>query len=498
MKSVLVLGDQLNRDISSLRDITPSDTRIVFVVATSLMTRRQWHRQRLHLVLSAMRRFANQLEQEGFSVDWRIATTMSNGIAEHRTAFAPDHIVAMSPMNRSGLKVLSVSGVSLVENNQFLCDAETFTSWAASRKSMKMEDFYRWQRTRLDVLMDGIEPAGGTWNYDHENREPPPKDGRSWPEPEYAALDDIDTEISALIDDHAPLTTGAPWNGLWPTTSAAARERLERVIREVLPKFGPHEDAMLTSNWHLAHTALSSSLNIGLIRPHEVVEAAEAAYRQGNIPIASVEGFIRQIIGWREYVWGLYWLWGDEYRNMNSLEANAPLPPAFRDPAATKMRCVQTAVQGIEDRAYAHHIQRLMVLGNLALIAGINPQETTDWMQERFIDGAEWVMAPNVIGMSLHADGGMMATKPYAAGGAYISKMSDSCKGCAYDPKKRTGPTACPFTTLYWDFLARHDERFRKNHRMAQVMAGARKLADMPEVRIRATEVRALLATGDL
>lgn len=498
MKTVLVLGDQLNRSISSLANADPGKTRVLFVVSTSLMTRRQWHRQRLHLVLSAMKRFSHALSTEGFTVDWRVASSMAVGISEHQAAFDPDSIEAMSPMNRAGLGVLTNANVALIENNQFLCSAEAFAAWAATRKSMKMEDFYRWQRVRLDILMDGTEPAGGEWNFDHENREPPPKDGRLWPKPELADLDSIDDETSALIDTYAPHTTGAPWNGLWPTTAAQAQARLDRVVKEVLPKFGPHEDAMLTSSWHLAHTVLSSSINIGLLHPKDVVEAAHNAYRNGDIPIASAEGFIRQIIGWREYVSGLYWLWGPEYRTLNSLDANEPLPPAFRDPGATKMRCVQTAVQGMEDRAYAHHIQRLMVLGNLALIAGVNPQAMTDWMQERFIDGADWVMAPNVIGMSLHADGGMMATKPYAAGGAYISKMSDSCKGCAYDPKKRTGPTACPFSTLYWDFLDRHDERFRKNHRMAQVMAGARKLSDMPDVRIRAAEVRQLLARGEL
>jgi deoxyribodipyrimidine photolyase-related protein len=498
VKTVLVLGDQLNRSIGSLANAKPTDTRVLFVVSTTLMTRRDWHRQRLHLVLSSMKRFSLHLSSEGFSVDWRIADTMAAGIAAHRVEFAPESIVAMAPMNRAGLQVLVAANVDLIDNDQFLCSATEFADWAATRKSMKMEDFYRWQRVRLDILMDGNEPSGGTWNFDHDNREPPPKDGRSWPKPELAHLDSIDEEISALIDSYAPQTTGSPWNGLWPTTTAQALARLDRVVKEVLPKFGPHEDAMLTSSWHLAHTVLSSSMNIGLLHPSQVVEAAHNAFRKGDVPIASAEGFIRQIIGWREYVSGLYWLWGPNYRELNHLDAHEPLPPAFRDAGATKMRCVQTAVQGIEDRAYAHHIQRLMVLGNLALIAGINPQAMTDWMQERFIDGADWVMAPNVIGMSLHADGGMMATKPYAAGGAYISKMSDSCKGCAYDPKKRSGPTACPFTTLYWDFLDRHDERFRKNHRMAQVMAGARKLSDMPDVRIRATEVRQLLARGEL
>ncbi|HET9692050.1 MAG TPA: cryptochrome/photolyase family protein, partial [Acidimicrobiales bacterium] len=234
-------------------------------------------------------------------------------------------------------------------------------------------------------------------------------------------------------------TFGAAPTGWWPTSRAGALRRLDEFIRDGLPRFGPHEDAMLTAEPRLAHSLLSSSMNLGLLHPGEVVAAAEDAYRDGRVPIASAEGFIRQVIGWREYVWGLYWLWMPDYRHANALDAHRPLPPAFVGSASTRMRCLDVALQGIEERAWVHHIQRLMVLANLCLLAGVEPLEVVDWMWHSFVDGAEWVMIPNVVGMALHADGGRMATKPYAAGGAYINRMSDHCRGCAYDPRKRTG-----------------------------------------------------------
>ena len=255
---------------------------------------------------------------------------------------------------------------------------------------------------------------------------------------------------------------------------------------------------MLGAEWKLAHSTLSSSLNIGLLHPAEVIEAAEGAYRRGEAPINSVEGFIRQVMGWREYVWGLYWLWMPDYREANALRASRPVPPAFTGEAETEMACVRNVVGHVSTNAYAHHIERLMVLGNLALTAGVEPQAMVEWMWANFVDGAEWVMLPNVIGMALHADGGRMATKPYASGGAYINRMSDHCRGCRYDPKKRVGDDACPFTTLYWDFLARTEEALSGNHRMARQLAGMRRLSDLPEVRARAGEVLQALEDGRL
>jgi deoxyribodipyrimidine photolyase-related protein len=347
----------------------------------------------------------------------------------------------------------------------------------------------------LGVLMDGDEPAGGRWNFDADNREPPPKDGRNrWPTPLVTPLDEVDAAVLADLPD---TVWGAPPDGTWATSRAGALQRLHHFVEQVLPHFGPHEDAMLTSSWHLAHSMLAQYLNIGLLHPSEVVEAAEHAYREGRVPVASAEGFVRQVIGWREYAWGLYWLRGAEYLQRNELDARRPLPPAFTG-APTKMRCLDTTLQTLHDHAWVHHIQRLMILGNLALLAGVQPHAMVRWMWAGFVDGAEWVMAPNVIGMALYADGGAMSTKPYAAGGAYINNMSDYCKGCRYDRAKRTGPDACPYTTLYWDFLARHSARLSKNPRVVQQVRAAERLSDLAEVRVRAREVLELLDRGEL
>jgi len=492
-----VLGDQLNRNTGALANRDSRDCRVLLVESRAKQDSKRWHRQRLHLVLSAMRHFAVELEAEGFTVDYREALTLQAGLRAHCDEFDVDEVVAMEPMSWDGRAVLERCGVSTVPNDQFTCDYRQFGEWAAGRKTFKMEDFYRWQRQRLDILMDhepaGAVPAGGRWNFDHDNREPPPRDGRSWPKVSPFPLDDIDRDV---IDAFGTNVWGAAPAGWWPVTRTQALTRLEEFVEEGLGPFGAHEDAMLQNEWKLAHSVLASSMNLGLLHPQEVVDAAEAAYRSGDAPINSVEGFVRQVIGWREYVWGLYWLWMPDYRDANALNARRPVPPAFTGDADTRMACVTSVVSHVHDHGYAHHIERLMVLGNLALTAGVDPQAMTNWMWASFVDGAEWVMLPNVIGMALHADGGQMATKPYASGGAYINKMSDSCKGCAFNPKKRTGDDACPFTTLYWDFLARNESAFAGNHRMARQLAGMHRLSDLDDVRLRAAEVRDALDHG--
>jgi len=263
-------------------------------------------------------------------------------------------------------------------------------------------------------------------------------------------------------------------------------------------EFGPLEDAMTGENWALHHSLLSPYINNGLLHASEVISAAMKAYKTGSVPIESAEGFVRQIIGWREYVNGMYWFLGPDYRDNNELGANRQLLPLFSDPDKTSMNCMKQTVTDIKERAWVHHIPRLMLLSNLALVTGTNPQEFLEWMREVFIDASEWVMVPNVIGMGVHADGGKMMTKPYAAGGAYISRMSNYCKGCAYDPKLRVGQSACPFTTLYWDFLDRHKETFAKNHRMSQQVFGLNRLSDLPQLKVRAQEVLKGLEQGTI
>ena len=497
--TVWVLGDQLNRNAGALRDRKPGDCRVLLVQSEQKIASKRWHRQRLHLVLSAMEHFAAELRNEGFDVDHRTAPTLLTGLGDHVLEFGVQRTIAMEPMSWDGRELLERAGVEIVANDQFTCSYEDFATWAEGRRNFKMEDFYRWQRNRLDLLMEpgpaGPEPAGGQWNFDHDNRERPPKDGRAWPTVTQFPLDAIDRRI---IDSFGTNMWGAEPEGWWPVTRHQALTRLTEFVSTGLGPFGPHEDAMLGQEWKLAHSVLSSSMNLGLLHPLEVAHAAQQAYRDGKAPINSVEGFIRQVIGWREYVWGVYWLWMPDYRHANALTAGRVVPPAFTGESETQMACVANVVRHVHDHGYAHHIERLMVLGNLALTTGVDPQAMTNWMWASFVDGAEWVMLPNVIGMALHADGGRMATKPYASGGAYINKMSDSCKGCRYDPKKRVGDTACPFTTLYWDFLARNETALTGNHRMARQLAAMRKLSDLPEVRARATEVLVALDRGEL
>lgn len=495
METVWVLGDQLSMDHASLRYRDPASTRVLLVESTAKIRSKRWHRQRLHVVLASMRKFAGELRTAGFQVDHRPAASLRQGLADHRREHSPPTVTAMAPMSWDGEAMLRSEGVEVVPNDQFLCDPAMFATWARDRKSLKMEDFYRWRRTESGVLMDGGEPVGGRWNFDHDNREPPPKDGRTWPTIEPFELDDIDRDVLAEMPAEC---WGDPPHGIWPTTRTQALQRLDEFVAHGLPIFGPHEDAMLKGEWKLAHSVLASSLNLGLLHPAELVDAAEAAHGDGRVPIASAEGFIRQVMGWREYVWGLYWLWMPEYRDVNGLDATRPLPPVLSGDAGTDMACVRQTMASLSTNGWAHHIERLMILGNLFLITGVRPQEVVDWMWASFVDGAEWVMLPNVLGMALHADGGRMATKPYAAGGAYINRMSDHCKGCRFDPKKRTGDDACPYTTLYWDFLARNEERLRGNHRLGNQLGGMRKLKDLAETRDRATQVLAMLDRGDL
>jgi deoxyribodipyrimidine photolyase-related protein len=499
LPTIWVLGDQLSRVTGALRDRQPGECRVLLVESDSLVNSQRWHRQRLHMVLSAMAHFAAELRAEGFEVDHRHAPTLTSGYDAHVAEFAVSHVVATEPLSWDGRKLMQRLGVELIRDDRFLCHYDDFATWAAGRTRLTMEHFYQWQRARLGVLVEpgpkGPEPVGGRWNFDHDNREPPPRDGRAWPPLTVFELDEIDRAVVARL----PATTfGADPDGTWPVTRTQALVRLRDFIERGLPVFGPHEDAMLRNEWKLAHSTLAASMNIGLIHPAEIVAAAEEAYHSGAAPLASVEGFVRQVMGWREYVWGVYWLWMPDYRNRNALAATRPVPPAFTGAAETDMACVRSVVGHLHDHGYTHHIERLMVLGNLALTAGVDPWAMSEWMRTAFVDGAEWVMLPNVIGMALFADGGMMATKPYASGGAYINTMSDSCKGCRYDPKQRVGPRACPYTMLYWDFLARNEAALRGNHRLSKQLAGMRQLRDLSAVREQAVEVLARLDRGEL
>jgi deoxyribodipyrimidine photolyase-related protein len=499
--TVWVWGDQLNLDLAHLRGRDPGTTRVLMVVSEHKLRERTWHRQKVHLLITAMRRFALELEAAGFPVDLRRAPSMAEGLATHVDAFAPDEVVAMEPASLQGTRTLTRLGVTVVDSDHFLCHWREFAAFTAGRKRTTMEDFYRWRRTATGLLMQGSEPAGGRWNLDVDNRRPPhaslAAESAAVP-PVVDALDALDADLDAWLPDDLELH-GAAADGTWSTSRAGALARLERFVTDVLPRFGDHQDAMVAGAWHLNHSLLSHALNLGLLHPREVCEAATGAYADGSAPLNAVEGFVRQVLGWREYLWGVYRTAPDGYASRNALAATQPVPPVLRGEAPTSMRCVEDTLASVHDHAYAHHIQRLMVLANLATLAGIDPAGMADWMHGAFIDAYDWVMVPNVIGMGTFADGGMVATKPYVSGGAYIDRMSrDYCSPCRYDRTARTGEDACPFTTLYWDALDRNRATIGSNHRLARAYANLDRLGDLPAIRERAAQVRAMLADGTL
>ena len=477
---VYVPFDHLNFDRGALKAANSATDIVVLVESKRMTSGRNWHPERLFFLISAARHFASEAEARGFTVRYIKAETTIHGLSAARKEFGELPIVCAEPSSFRQFAQLQEFGVQFVENDLFLTSRKDFALWAGKQKRFVMENFYRAQRVRLNILVNGAEPVGGQWNFDADNRLPPPKN-YSWPKHLEHHRDEIDLQVASQLK-HEPTTT-------WATTRAGAQEQLEFFIDNHLANFGPYEDAIAADEWALHHSLLSPYLNVGLLHASEVVEAAVNAFARGGYPIESVEAFVRQVIGWREYINGMYWFLGEQYRNLNGLQANRELLPLFNDSTKTKMECVRSVVSDVEKRAWVHHIPRLMVLSNLALITGTNPQQFLDWMREQFIDAADWVMVPNVIGMAVHADGGRLMTKPYAAGGAYLNRMTQSCKACVYDPKKRVGEDACPFTTLYWDFLDRHSETFVKNHRMGQQVNGLKRLGDLPELRIRAKQV---------
>ena len=490
MKRILYIPfDHLHRNYGALKDANPKEDVIAFVESARMTTGRNWHKERLFFLISSARHFAASLEKEGFTVDYVKAATTIDGLAVITKKHKGLPFTAAEPSSFRQYQQLKDHGVEFIDNDFFLTPRPLFAQWASEQKSYLMENFYRKQRTRLNILMEGKDPVGGSWNFDKENRLPPPK---KYEGPAYLEhkRDAIDLEVAKELG-HTPTTT-------WATTRKGALAQMRNFFDNHFAEFGPLEDAMTTDNWALHHSLLSPYINNNLLHPSEVIHAAIKAFNTGAVPIESAEGFIRQLIGWREYVNGMYWFLGPDYRENNQLNATRKLLPLFTDPSKTQMNCMKQTVTDINDRAWVHHIPRLMLLSNLALITGTNPQQFLDWMREVFIDASEWVMVPNVIGMGVHADGGRMMTKPYAAGGAYISRMSNYCKPCAYNPKLRIGETACPFTTLYWDFLDRHNETFAKNHRMSQQVFGLNRLSDLPELKERAQEVLEGLEQGKI
>ncbi|THA23598.1 cryptochrome/photolyase family protein [Streptomyces sp. RKND-216] len=484
-----LFGDQLGPHfLRSGADGPDPDAPLVMIEARSVFRRRRFHRAKAHLVLSAMRHRAAEL---GDRVRYVRAETYRDGLRE--AVGTGGEVTVCHPTSHAALAfVQRLRGVRVLEPRGFLVPPGEFAGWADGRggRALRMEDFYRRVRRSHDLLMDGGEPAGGRWNLDHDNREPPPKGAATLdvPRPYRPREDGIDAEVRQDLDrwerDGEVAFVGRDGPRRFPATRREALAALRRFVTHRLPAFGAHEDAMLAADPVMSHSLLSASLNLGLLDPAECVERAERAWREGDAPLNSVEGYVRQVAGWREYMWHLYWHFGPGYRRSNALRHRRGLPEWFRelDADAVTARCLSTVLAQVRDTGWTHHIPRLMVLGSHALQRGWHPAEVTDWFHRCFVDGYDWVMLPNVVGMSQYADGGRMTTKPYTTGGAYIDRMSDLCGPCAYRPGDRTGEHACPYTAGYWRFLHRHRDRLARNHRTAQPVRGLERLPDLEEL----------------
>ena len=475
----VVLGDQLSRSLSSLADLDPGRDVVLMAEVAEETTYVRHHRKKIAFFLSAMRHFAEALTADGVTVDYvRLDDPDNTGsfTGEVRRAAArhgADRIVVTEPGEFRVLEMIEdwrrVTGlpVTLRDDNRFLCSRTRFNRWAEGRKQLRMEYFYREMRRETGLLMHGEAPAGGQWNFDAENRKKLPADLVP-PDRIGFPPDRITQDVIALVRARFPDHFGELEPFRFAVTRDDALRALDHFIADCLPRFGDYQDAMKQDAPFLFHAVLSPYLNIGLLLPREVCRAAEDAWKDGHAPLNAIEGFTRQILGWREYVRGLYWLKMPDYKTTNALEARRPLP-TFYWTGETDMNCLRQAIGETKRNAYAHHIQRLMVTGNFALLAGLDPAEVNDWYMVVYADAVEWVELPNTHGMALFADGGVMASKPYAASGAYIQRMSDYCADCRYSPADKTGTTACPFNYLYWHFLIENRARLSGNARLGMI-----------------------------
>jgi deoxyribodipyrimidine photolyase-related protein len=492
----LVLGDQLSPQLASLEDAAPGDLILIAEVMEEATYVRH-HKKKIAFLFAAMRHFAEELRRTGHRVRYvKLDDPANAGSLRGEVARALEEepgftrLVVTKPgewrllQDMERWRDLFSVPVELREDTRFIVPLAAFADWVKGRKQLRMEYFYRDVRRQTGLLMDGGEPAGGQWNYDAENRKRLPKS--LVPPPRYIPpTDDVTQEVMRLVETRFSNHFGdiEPW--VFATTRDGAEAARDHFIQEILPGFGDWQDAMANGEPWMWHSLLSVYLNCGLLDPLDVCRRAEAEWRAGRAPLNAVEGFIRQVIGWREYVRGIYWMQMPGYAQQNALGAHRSLPE-FYWTGETDMRCMAEAIGQTKRHAYAHHIQRLMVTGNFALLAGIDPWAVNKWYLLVYADAYEWVELPNTHGMALHADGGLMASKPYAASGNYINKMSDYCTSCAYSVRDRTGPDACPFNFLYWDFMDRHRERFTQNPRLGPIVRGLDRLGEEELVKIRA------------
>ncbi|ELZ60234.1 MULTISPECIES: cryptochrome/photolyase family protein [unclassified Haloferax] len=497
--TVWVLGDQLDPSAAPLQ----SDDRVLMIEAHAFGDRLPYHPQKLALVFSAMRHFRDDLRERGYEVTYVEAETFDEGLDRYFDAAPGDDLVAMDPPSHGAgerlRELVSARGgsLTLVENDLFLTTPTDFDDWAGDADGYRQEHWYRHARRETGVLMDGDDPVGGEWNYDDRNRETPPE---GWTPPEAPRFEPDETtrEVIDFVRERYPDGWGSPEPFVWPVSREAARQALSHFVEVRLPEFGPYQDAMVDGEWALCHSLLSAAINLGLLHPREAVEAVEEAYERGDAPLNSAEGFVRQVLGWREFVRHVYRRSMPELAEANQLDQTEPLPEAYWT-GETDMRCLSEAVGHVRDRGYAHHIERLMVLSNFALVYGVDPAELNRWFHLGFVDAFHWVTTPNVVAMGSFATD-VLSSKPYASSGNYVNKMSDYCSSCPYAVSKTTGENACPFNALYWDFLKENEARLRGTGRMGLMYSHVDRKDDeeWDAIRARADEIRRMGRVGTL
>lgn len=494
---IWILGDQLNPQQAALQSISSQETPIILIESLQHIKIRQYHKQKLVFIWSAMRHFAAELRQQGYNVTYAESedffTPLITWIQQHQITelrlMTPADIPFKQVIQHLEAEYLSRLNcrIYFLPNNHFLWQPHEFKKWAKSRKNLVMEYFYREGRKRFNILIDGGKPVGGEWNYDKENRQPPKGKLNTPPVLQFTPDSITQTVINKVNHLHQLniQTYGEIKEFTWAVNRSQALEVLDFFVNVRLTGFGTYQDAMVTGEKTMWHSLISPYLNNGLLHPLEVIQTAQTAFFEHNLPLNSVEGFIRQVLGWREYMYGLYhYLEPESYSQKNFFHHTQSLPEFFWT-GKTKMNCLHQVFSQLEFTGYAHHIQRLMVLSNFCLIAGFSPQEVENWFHATFIDAYDWVMQTNVIGMGLFADGGILASKPYAASANYINKMSDYCKNCSYDYKTRIGEKACPFNFFYWDFLDRHRDKLVNQGRMSFILKNLDKMSDEEITTIR-------------
>ena len=494
---VLVLGDQLGWDNPALSDFDPTQDRLLMIEADSEAGEVWNHQARIAIFLSGMRHFANEAHRRRWPCDYikvddtGLASDFAGRLTHALHKHSPKALVVMETgawrMEKLIDDVASQSSVLLrwVGDTHFLCSRAEFFKWAGAKKELRMEFFYREMRKRHGILMEGKEPIGGQWNFDAENRKGfGAKGPGTVPPPARFAPDRVTQDVITLVRERFAGHPGKLDDFAWPVTREDALAALQHFIDQRLENFGAWQDAMWTSLPFGWHALVGSSLNLHLLNPREVIAAAEQAYHERGLPLASVEGFIRQVLGWREFIRGVYWLDMPHMAEANHYGHTRDLPKWYWT-GDTHMACMQATIGQSLQHGYAHHIQRLMVTGQFAVLAGLSPQQVSAWYRAMYVDAVEWVETPNTLGMALHANGGRFTSKPYVASGQYISRMSNYCKGCRYQPEVRSGPNACPMTTLYWDFLIRHEQDFAGNPRTALMVKHVAKMSEEDKAQIQ-------------